>query len=69
MAQKITITLPNELFDGLQTVKKQFNISKICQIAIKREIERQRLHSEELAIEEYCNKVINSSACCFNRFT
>ena len=43
MAQKITITLPDELFKDLQTVKDQFNISGVCRVAIEREVERQKL--------------------------
>jgi len=47
MAQKITITIPEELFERLEGVKSNFNVSGVCQEAIRQEVNRQELLTKE----------------------
>jgi post-segregation antitoxin (ccd killing protein) len=51
MAQRTTITVPDELFKRLQKVKKDFNLSGICQKAIEREIYRQELTKRDQTMQ------------------
>ena len=43
MAVNLTITVPEDLQGRLQAVKKNFNVSRICQEAIETEVKRQEL--------------------------
>ena len=43
MAINLTITVPEELHKRLQEVKKNFNVSQVCQKAIETEVKRQEL--------------------------
>ncbi len=43
MSQRVTIALPDELFERLQPVKHQFNISAICQEALTMVITQEEL--------------------------
>lgn len=40
MAEKLTITVPDDLYKRLQEVKDRFNISGVCQDAIESEVNR-----------------------------
>jgi len=46
MSCKISITMPDELFGRLEKVRDKFNISKVCQEAIAREVRIQELSTE-----------------------
>jgi predicted RNase H-like nuclease (RuvC/YqgF family) len=43
MAINLTITVPEELHKRLKDVKKNFNVSQVCQKAIESEVKRQEL--------------------------
>lgn len=43
MAQTISISIRDELWSRFQAVKERFNVSRVCQTAIEREIERHEL--------------------------
>ena len=43
MAINLTITVPEELHKRLQEVKKNFNVSQVCQKAIETEVKKQEL--------------------------
>lgn len=42
-AKQISVTIPDGLFERLQAVKDRFNVSGMCQEAIKNEVYRQEL--------------------------
>lgn len=43
MAMRISISVPEELYNDLDAHKERMNVSKICQDAIRREIDMQKL--------------------------
>ena len=43
MSQRVTIALPDELFERLQPVKQRFNISAVCQEALEMAVITQEL--------------------------
>ena len=47
MAQKVTITIPDDLANRLDAVKERFNVSRVCQEALTSEVFRQELVSKE----------------------
>lgn len=47
MAQQISITMPDGLYDRLQAVKDRFNVSRVCQEAIELEVK----------VQEWKNKI------------
>jgi predicted CopG family antitoxin len=40
MSRRITISIPDDLYDQLQLYKNSFNVSKLCQKAIEKEIKK-----------------------------
>lgn len=46
MVQKVTITLPDDLSERLDAVKKTFNVSGVCQEAIRQEVAHQEILSK-----------------------
>jgi len=46
MSQRINISVPDELYEKMQTFKDQLNISKICQKAITRSISIEEIRSQ-----------------------
>ena len=51
MGKRISIALPDELFERLQAVKDEFNISGLCQDAIESEIVRQEFFKKGTDME------------------
>jgi hypothetical protein len=47
MAQKVTVTIPDDLAKRLDAVKERFNVSRVCQEALTSEVFRQELASKE----------------------
>jgi hypothetical protein len=48
LAQRINITVPDELFKRLQAVKDRLNISRVCQEAIMGAVEMQELKMKDI---------------------
>jgi len=46
MVKKVTITLPDDLSERLDAVKKTFNVSGVCQEAVRQEVARQEILSK-----------------------
>ncbi len=46
MSQRVTIAVPDELFERLQPVKNRFNISAICQEALDMIVTREELKAQ-----------------------
>jgi predicted DNA-binding protein len=51
MGKRISIALPDELYERLQAVKSEFNISGLCQDAIESEIVRQEFFKKGTIME------------------
>ena len=47
MATKVTITVRDELWDRLKEVKDRFNVSRVCQAALEREVGIQEILLKE----------------------
>ena len=47
MAERINITLPEDLFKELQEVKGRFKVSRVCQEAIRLAITREKFKAKE----------------------
>lgn len=52
MAERITITLPGDIYKRLQVVKGNLNISALCQGVIKQAIEIEEIKMKDIPIEE-----------------
>lgn len=52
MVQKVTASVSDELYERLQAVKGLFNISRVCQEALERQITMEELRAKETAGDE-----------------
>jgi predicted CopG family antitoxin len=52
MAERITITLPGDIYKRLQVVKGNLNISGLCQGVIKQAIQIEEIKMKDIPIEE-----------------
>jgi predicted CopG family antitoxin len=50
VAERITITLPNELYKRLQSVKEKLNVSGLCQTTIERAITIEEIKLKDIAV-------------------
>jgi post-segregation antitoxin (ccd killing protein) len=56
MAQKVTITIPDDLAKRLDAVTERFNVSRVCQEALANEVERRELIAKGNETMEYIVK-------------
>ncbi len=47
MAGRITVTVSDSLFERLEKVKGNFNVSRVCQVALEREVSYQEILSRK----------------------
>jgi predicted transcriptional regulator len=52
VAERITVTIPNELHQRLQAVKEKLNVSRLCQEAIERAITIEEIKMKEIPVKE-----------------
>jgi predicted CopG family antitoxin len=50
VAERITITLPNDLYKRLQTVKDKLNVSGLCQTTIERAVTIEEIKLKDIAV-------------------
>jgi predicted CopG family antitoxin len=50
VAERITITLPNDLYERLQTVKDKLNVSGLCQTTIERAVTIEEIKLKDIAV-------------------
>lgn len=50
VAERITITLPNDLYKRLQTVKDKLNVSRLCQTTIERAVTIEEIKLKDIAV-------------------